>query len=395
MDILIVILYIVMFLLVWQFVGYPALMGSIAFISRKYTKNNDNTFKTSVSILVPTYNEEKVIRLRLTNLMKLNYPNELYEIIVVDSGSNDKTKEIVEEIMDKQINLKPELKLAIQSERKGKASAINFGKQHCNGEIVLVTDANAIFEKNVLNEIIPCFKDSNVGGVGGRFVVSNPNANLTSSTQFYWTIEYIMRMGESILDSVCLFHGEMHAWRKGLIHCDEKIISEDLNIAIQLRKAGYKLKYAPDALVFEQTPNNIDEQIIQRTKTTVGTLQNIFKYWKFFIIPRNLYVAFIFPSHKILPMLSPFLLFSVLVLYILIWNINVILINIFICIMIFGCLLIYLLIIKSYFERNKVSGSFSLFKIVKYVLINEFIVLKGWKDYIFNNYSVLWEKVSR
>jgi len=80
---------------------------------------------------VPTYNEEKVIEKRIKNLFDLNYPKDKYEIIVVDSGSTDNTAEIVEEMIKEHAKDKPNLKLIKEKERRGKASAINFGKETC------------------------------------------------------------------------------------------------------------------------------------------------------------------------------------------------------------------------------------------------------------------------
>lgn len=93
--ILIILVYISSFLLIWQFVGYPTLMAIIAIRNNQRHKNY--SYQPYVSILVPTYNEEKNIDERIKNLDNLDYPKDKYEIIVVDSGSTDRTKVLVEE----------------------------------------------------------------------------------------------------------------------------------------------------------------------------------------------------------------------------------------------------------------------------------------------------------
>jgi len=95
MNIIIILLYLLSFLLIWQFVGYPSLMAIVALKSKP--KNKDYSFQPFVSIIVPTYNEDKVIEKGIRNLFDLDYPKDRYEIIVVDSGSTDSTTEIVEE----------------------------------------------------------------------------------------------------------------------------------------------------------------------------------------------------------------------------------------------------------------------------------------------------------
>ena len=120
MIVIIILLCVFSFLVIWQFVGYPSLMGLIAL--RWSPKKKDSSYEPYVSIIVPALNEEKVIKKRIDNLLKLDYPGEKYEIIVVDDGSADNTSQIVEELVKKhQTNSEPCLKLVRARERKGKA----------------------------------------------------------------------------------------------------------------------------------------------------------------------------------------------------------------------------------------------------------------------------------
>ena len=394
MNIIIILLYLLSFLLIWQFVGYPSLMGIIALKSKP--KHKDYSFQPFVSIIVPTYNEDKVIEKRIENLLALDYPKSKYEIIVVDSGSTDNTAQAVEYIIRQ--SSKPTLKLVREEERRGKASAINFGKNHARGDIVLITDANTLFDKDVLRELSPYFEDVKVGGVGGKYAVSNPNSALASSESFYWYIEYIMREGEAHLDSACTFHGEINAWRKDLVTADTKMLTEDLDIAVQIKRAGYKVDYEPNAIACEPSAITAGEQIKQRKRTSIGTMQCIFKHLNYFLLPRDLYSLLIFPSHKALPMFSPFILLAIPILYVLAWNIKVIFTHFILTLLIFAGLFALLMFLKSKqikIEDKKMKMDFSISsvpKIIYYVLLNEYLILLAWKDFIFRKYSVLWEK---
>lgn len=394
MYIIIILLYFLSFLLIYQFVGYPSLMAIVALRSKP--KNKDYFFQPFVSIIVPTYNEDKVIEKRIENLFDLDYPKDKYEIIVVDSGSADSTTEVVEELIEKHDPSEPTLRLVEEKERKGKASAINFGKKHAKGDIVLVTDANSIFDKNVLKEMMPHFKNLKVGAVGGRYCVANPENPLAASESFYWDLEYIMRKGESALDSACLFHGEINAWRKDLVDADTRMLSEDLDMCIQIRRKGYKIEYEPNAKVYEPSATTPEDQIKQRKRTSIGTIQNMFKHLGYFIPPRDLYSFLIFPSHKALAMLSPFILLAIPILYVLIWNIKVISTHFVLTLLIFAGIFILLMLLKSRLdkdERMKSKFSISLVpKIIYYVLLNEYLIALAWKDFIFRRYSVLWGK---
>lgn len=395
MNIIIILLYLLSFLLIWQFVGYPSLMAIVALKSKP--KNKDYSFQPFVSIIVPTYNEEKVTEKRIKNLFELNYPKDKYEVIVVDSGSTDSTTEIVEKLTEKHNPSEPTFRLVEEEERKGKASAINFGKKHAKGEIVLITDANSIFDKNVLKEMVPHFKNTKIGAVGGRYCVANPANQHAASESFYWDLEYMMRRGESALDSACLFHGEINAWRKDLVDADTKVLSEDLDMCIKIRKKGYKIEYEPEARVYEPSATTQEDQIKQRKRTSIGTIQNMFKHFGYFLPPRNLYSFLIFPSHKSLAMLSPFILLAIPILYIAAWDIRIVITHFVLTLLIFGGMFALLMSLKSKLtkgERMKSGLSISSMpNVLYYVLLNEYLILMAWKDFIFKRYSVLWEKV--
>ena len=390
-------LYFLSFLLIWQFVGYPLLMAIVALRSKP--KNKDYSFQPFVSILVPTYNEEKVIDNRIKNLYELNYPKERYEVIVVDSGSSDNTVGIVKEVIREcKGECKPYLRIVEEGERKGKASAINLGKKHARGEIVLVTDANSIFDRNVLREMMPHFKNPKVGAVGGDFVVSNPDPDnsLTSSAHFYWDIDRILRKGEAILDSMYAFDGEMNAWRKDLIDADPTMLAEDLEMSVRIRRKGYKIEHESNAMVYEPVSTTVEDQIKQRRRTSIGAIQTIFKHSGYLLLPKDLYSFLIFPSHKTLVMFSPFFLLAIPILYAITWNAKIAITHFVSTLLFFVVIFALLIFLKS--KLIKIKGRKSSFSIstipgiVYYVLLNEYLILLAWKDFIFRRYSVLWEK---
>jgi cellulose synthase/poly-beta-1,6-N-acetylglucosamine synthase-like glycosyltransferase len=375
-------------------VGYPSLMAIVTLKSKP--KNKDYSVQPFVSIIVPTYNEEKVIEKRIENLFDITYPKDKYEIIVVDSGSNDKTTETVKKFIEKHEYSEPTFRLVEENERRGKASAINFGKKHAEGDIVLITDANSIFDKNVLKEMMPHFKNPEVGAVSGRYFISNPDKTLPSSEAFYWEIEHVTLLGESFLDSISTVIGTISAWRTKLMNFRSTTISEDLDMTIQVRRNGYKIRYEPEARVYELSATTPEDQIKQRKRTSLGTMQNMSKHLGYFIPPRDLYSFLIFPSHKALAMFSPFILLAIPVLYILAWNIKVIITHFVITVFIFVVFFALLIFLKSKLIRSeRIKSDFSIssiLKIIYYVLLNEYLILLAWKDFIFRRYSVLWEQ---
>lgn len=363
---------------------------------RSKPEKKDYSFQPFVSILVATYNEEKVIAKRIENLFTLNYPKNKYEVLVVDSGSTDRTTEIVEKFIGQSNPSQPDLKLIKEDERRGKASAINLGKEHAKGEIVVIADANSIFDENVLREMMPHFKNPEIGAVSGRYFISNPNNILSGSEAFYWEIEHTIMLGESFLDSISTVIGTISAWRKDLMNFRSTTISEDLDMTIEIRRKGYKIKYEPDAMVYEPSATTPEDQIKQRKRTSTGTIQNMFNHINYFLPPRNLYTLLIFPSHKILAMFSPFILLAIPILYIVAWDIGIVITHFVLSLFIFAGMLILLLSLKSRLVKNE--GAKSIFsisaipKVIYYVLLNEYLILLAWIDFILRRYSVLWER---
>lgn len=393
--IVVVLLFVFSFLIIWQFVGYPCLMALTALRSRPEDK--DYSFQPFISVILPTFHEAGILEDRLKNLLSLEYPADKYEIIIVASASNGKTTAVVRHINEEHNDRAVPITLLNEEERRGKASAVNLGKQSARGDITLITDANAIFDRAVLKELAPHFKDLEVGAVGGRYIVKNPDSKLTSSTQLYWNIEYIMRLGESALSSACLTHGEMTAWRKDLTDADPRKISDDLSICIGVRRRGYKIAYAPKAIVYEDAPTTAKEQIVQRKKTTIGTLEVLFGNLRFLLTPRDLYRLIIFPSHKTLWMLSPFILIMIPLFYMALWDARAIILHLGLSFLAFGLLFLLLRFLNS--KLNKESAGRhgfsprSLVNTAYYVLLNEYLVAAAWVDFIFKRYSLLWDIV--
>lgn len=394
MTAIIILLYVFSFLVIWQFVAYPSVMGLIALLSN--SKRRNLSYQPYVSIIVAAFNEERVIEKRIENLLELDYAKDKYEIILVDDGSSDNTCQIVEQfIANRKADSESPLRLVRHEERKGKASAINLGKQYALGDILLGTDANSAFDRNVLKEMMPHFKNPRVGAVGGRYVTSNPGNSLASSESFYWDLENIMRTGESALESACFFNGAIAAWRKGIVETDTQMIGDDLDMAIQIKRAGYKIQYEPRAIVYESSATTLVDQVKQRKRTTVSTLQCMFKHKAYFLFPRDLYSLVIFPSHKGLTMLSPFTLSAIPILYIISHNSEVIVPHLIVTVSVFALLLSLLMLLKARLvkrEKGGITSISSLPRIAYYVLLNEYIILLGWGDFLFGKRSVLWEK---
>ena len=383
-------------LVFWQFLGYPLFMAFIYKRRKRCLLDKDYSYQPFISIIVPAYNEGRMIKRRIENLLSQDYPKDQFEIVVVDSGSTDTTLEIARGLEKINANVR----VLEEGERKGKASAINLGKSYAKGEIILLTDANTFFDVNVLREIAPYFKNPEVGAVGGRFVLSNVESKLVRASSFYWELESLMRRGETTLDSACLFHGEVNAWRKDDVEADISSVAEDLDMAIKIHRQGYKIVYEPDAIAYEAGPTTKREQIVQKKRATIGTIQSFFKHKRYLWFPVDKYSWLIFPSHKALQIFSPYLLLGVLVTFTALLVLHQFVISIAYILTVAALFSLSLTILNrelsgiraSHNPAGKAASPGDLLNILSYVLLHEYIILLAWKDFVFGNYTVAWEK---
>ena len=133
--------FILLLLTIYSYALYPPILWFLQRIAYRPWKVSANT--PSVSIVISVYNEERVIREKVKNALALEYPAELLEVIVSSDGSTDRTHDIVNEFKDPRVVLKC-------FGRLGKTECLNRVVPQAKGDIVLFTDANAIFPTDLL-----------------------------------------------------------------------------------------------------------------------------------------------------------------------------------------------------------------------------------------------------
>lgn len=375
-------------LLYWQFFGFPALMSVI---SRRGTNWEDGDLPP-VTVIVPAYNEGSSIEPRIHNLFEQDYPPDLLDVIVVESRSTDETRERAEALTERY----PNLEVIHQNRREGKASAINLGTSKARGDILIVTDANTIFAQGSIRALMAPFNDPSVGGAGGWFVPRNTGATESSGPSLFWDVERLLRTGEQVLDSSVSMSGEISAWRRGLAEVDASSLAEDLDLAVRIRKQGYRIAFVPDALAYEAVPYRAADMVTQWRRTSLGAIQCTFHHLRFLLFHPSWYTYLIYPSHKILEITTPFLIvlgaFGVLAT---LWAGAVS--------TVFYVLIVLLLLsvasmapILRGLRRTSTKRSSGRARFRGWVLTFlsfQWSVLLAWKDFIRRNLDVRWQKI--
>ena len=232
-----------------------------------------------VSIVVPAYNEQKNITPTLTSLTRLNYPRDRLEIIVVNDGSTDNTKSLVNEFRAKHKSF--DIKL-INKKNSGKGSALNMGLEMSKGEFFVCLDADSIATEYALEKILPHFTQDNIAAVLPLLKVDRPK-NLWQKMQW---LEYIVNMFYkrlmSRLDCIHVAPGPFSVYRKDVLKkiggFDEGNLTEDLEISLRLQSKNYRIIQLLDAEVFTIAPKTFRELYKQRNRWYKGSLINAVKY---------------------------------------------------------------------------------------------------------------------
>ena len=234
--------------------------------------------KPFVSIIVPCYNEAKVLKASLESLMKLSYPR--FEILVIDDGSSDDTYLMAKNMEFNHGNIR--LK-AYTKPNGGKANALNFGIQKAKGELFLAVDADSKLSPDSLELMAAYFEDEEIAAVAGSVYVTNTD-NLWTKLQ---ALEYIqglnlVRNGQAYFKLVNIIPGPIGMFRKKAVEkvdfYKDDTFAEDCDLTLRLIEAGYKIDYEIDAISYTEAPESLLDLLKQRYRWTRGILQSILKH---------------------------------------------------------------------------------------------------------------------
>lgn len=240
----------------------------------------------TVSIIIPTYNRKEVLVEALVSLNKVDYPKKLFEVIVVNDGSTDGTKDAIENIK-KKINYNFKY---FNGGRRGISHAKNIAIKKSKGEIIVSTDDDCLFEKRWLNMLLKPFSDPKVGAVGGPDrAIKNENV-LAKSIDFTFS-SFIGSGGihgrflKAKLGK-CYPPGCNMAFRREVVkkigYFDETLApGEDTDYNHRIEKAGFKIEHVPSAFVWHRPRNSIKRfipYIFKRGKARVEIIRRYPEY---------------------------------------------------------------------------------------------------------------------
>jgi len=262
-----------------------------------------------ISILLSAYNEEDVIEEKIRSVFNTSFPVSQFELILGSDNSSDRTPEIIEKLALEF----PTIRFFRFNERQGKPNVINKLAEAANGDILVLTDANVIFDQDTLTQITLPFGDQKIGLVDTQMInLGMKREGISFQEKAYISREVKIKHLESILWGVMMGpFGGCFAIRKRLfVPIPQNFLVDDFFLNMQVFKSGYQAVNNPDARVYEDVSNDLSIEFNRKIRIATGNFQNLSHFVKL-LSPARPALAFCFLSHKVLRWLGPvFLLLS-------------------------------------------------------------------------------------
>ncbi|AOR23544.1 glycosyltransferase [Clostridium taeniosporum] len=242
-----------------------------------------------VSVMVPAHNEAIVIRKTVESLLELDYPKDRYEIIVINDNSSDNSAEILQEIKE---NSPKRNLIIINTDNiiggKGKSNALNIGLKRSIGKILAIYDADNTPDSKALKYLVQTLvEDNKLGAVIGKFRCRNKDKNLLTNFINIETLTYqwMAQAGRWEMFKLCTIPGTNFVVRRSIMEemngWDTKAVTEDTEVSFRIYMMGYKIKFMPLAVTYEQEPQTLSVWFKQRIRWAKGNTYVVIKNFKY------------------------------------------------------------------------------------------------------------------
>ena len=291
---------------VYTYLGYPALLKLVSVLRRPRATPSLRAGREwpRISVMVPVYNEERVIAATLERILASDYPADRRQILVVSDASTDQTHAIVSGFADRGVEL---LRLP---QRRGKTAAENAARQYLTGEIIITTDASVRVHPDAMKHLAAAFDDPSVGVASGRDVsVANLDAPANAGEQTYVGYEMWVRDLETAADGIVGASGCLYAIRAHLhMHDVPEALSRDFASALTARAHGLRAVSVPAALCYVPRGASLHKEYDRKVRTITRGLGTLF-YKRALLNPlRTGVFAWMLFSHKVCRWLLPWAL---------------------------------------------------------------------------------------
>lgn len=269
----------------------------LSFPSAKIKK--DYSYQPKVSVLMPCFNEGKTVYETIESIGKSNYPADKFEVIAQDDCSVDDSYEWMQKAQRDFANIR--IRTGRNAVNSGKARTVCNAMEQSTAEIIISIDSDCIFHEDAIRELTACFSEPNVGSVGGRVGVRNPNDSVITAIQavIYYSAFQLYKIPENWTRSVCCISGCLFAIRRELLLEIEPAIrarnwfgipvnqGEDRFLTHQTLLRGYGTYINTDALCWTTVPNTLSVLFKQQLRWRRSIVRDFFYTLK--TLPRHVW----------------------------------------------------------------------------------------------------------
>jgi cellulose synthase/poly-beta-1,6-N-acetylglucosamine synthase-like glycosyltransferase len=282
--------------IVWTQLGYALALAVIAKLrgGRSSESSRVDAPLPSLSVVVAAHDERTVIAAKVANLLALDYPRELLEVIVACDGCTDETAELAREAG---------ADLVLELPRGGKIRAQDEAVRRARGELVAFSDANAEWRDDAARELVAAFVDPRVGYACGQVRFTGGEGG--NQEGLYWRYEMAVRALESRLSSITAGNGAIYATRRDSYIVVDPIMGHDLSLPFNVVKRGSRAVYVPSARATEKMVPTIEGEFARKRRMMSHTWPILLRGGM--LSPRGYtpgYAAMIF-SHRLLRYATP------------------------------------------------------------------------------------------
>lgn len=293
-SILVTVLVVSTFLIAYPFIIYPLVLSVLSRLVGDSPVGE--TTNPSVALVIAAYNEEEVIREKIENSLALSYPEELLSIIVFSDASSDDTDEIVQSYEDTGVKL-----VRIEG-RVGKTECQNRVAEMVDEDIIVFSDANSIYEPDVVEQLVKSFSPE-TGCVVGELKYKDDSD--VEGESFYWTYESIIKRLESQLHSSVTGNGSIYAVRNSSYVPLSRGAISDFAEPLAVVSNGERVRYAPEAIAWERTGSTVAEEFDRRSRIVTRSWHTVASFAHLLNPLRYPVFSFQLFSHKVLRWLAP------------------------------------------------------------------------------------------
>ena len=283
--------------------GYPLLLAMISRGRGRAVRKAP--LRARVSVILPVHNGAQWIESKLQSILRLKYPPDLVETIVLSDGCTDATDEIV-----RGFTARANVTL-LTLPRGGKAAALNAGIAAARGEILFFTDVRQELAPDSLANLVECFADPEVGAASGELIIREGQGTEEASVGLYWKYEKWIRKQLSKIDSVMGATGCIYAMRRELARpLPSGTLVDDMYLPLGAFFQGYRVILDDSARAYD-FPTQLASEFRRKVRTLAGVYQVIGQY-PALLTPRNrMWIHFV--SHKLARLLLPWAMLLALV----------------------------------------------------------------------------------